>query len=194
MGLAVGHRAGRLCVTVRGAVSKAGGDANAWSSTTLHVQARMVPPRRRRSGALRYGSEPRWTIRRSGHSELFEAPTKMPAAQWPWLYGGHGVRQLDRASVLTPDAHSRRNRRRAAETCCVFSSSMPCASRWALSSCSGSQRLLKSLLGRPSVRCQASHRLEWRLFSRAHRRVSASLSRAEHSVCASTSFSRPCGS
>ena len=118
--------------------------------------------------------------------ELFEAPTKMPAARWPmasrkpWCAPtGPCQRSCTRRTSTAKSSPSGRSLSRTFW-------SMPCASRWALSSLSGSQKPPKSLFGPPSVRCQASRRLEWRLFSQGRPLASASSSRTAHSVCAST--------
>ena len=176
---------GRLCVTVRAAVSKAGGDANAWidAYTSKDGWFRLDQAQRRLEA---------WV------ANLDDDPQERPLGccsgrlrrclprNGRWLYEGHGARQLDGAQRPCTRRTSTAKSSRSSRSLWRTFSSMPCVSRWALSSPSGSQRPPKSLSGPPSARCRASRRLEWQRFSRGRPQASASSSRAARSVRAST--------
>ena len=108
-----------MCVTVRGAVSKAGGDANAWIDAYTskdgwfrldQAQRRLEAwvanldddPQERPLGVVRGAYEDACRAMADGFTKA------MVRGKWTV------------SAVLAPDAHLQRNRRRAAEACGVF--------------------------------------------------------------------------
>jgi hypothetical protein len=156
---------GRLCVTVREAVSKAGGDANAWIDAYtskdgwFHLDQAQ---RRLEAWVANLDDEPQERplgIVRNAYEEACRA-----------MADGFTRAMMRGSWTVSAPLHQTHIYGRSQSR--IFWS-MLCASRWALNSLSDSPKTPKSLSGPRSVRCQASHRLEWRLFSQGRLLASA---------------------
>ena len=151
--------------SVRAAVSKASGDANAWidAYTSKDGWFRLDQAQRRLEA---------WV------ANLDDEPEERPLGVVRGAYEdacramadgftkAHRAGELDRlrrpCTRRTSTARSSRSSRSLLRTFL----STPCVSRWALSSPSGSQSPRKSSSALPSARCPASRRLAWRRCSR----------------------------
>ena len=172
-------------MAVRAAVSKAGGDANAWidAYTSKDGWFRLDQAQRRlEAWVANLDDEPRGAPTRSRSGAYEDACHAMADGFTKALVKA----ELDRLGVPAPDAHLQRGRRRASRSRRVLPRRCHALRDGRRARRAAAQRPPRSSSGPPSARCRASRRSAWRRFSRGRRRASASSSRAASSVRGST--------